>query len=109
MSADQIVKDMTTPKFLWDHPSSIIPENVQEESISFAQDPNEAVNSSHAICVLTEWDEFKTYDYEELYSTMMKPAFIFDGRNILDHDKLRKIGFIVYAMGKPLDPFLVKS
>ena len=56
--------------------------------------------------MLTEWDEFKTLDYERIYAKMMKPAFIFDGRNILDHARLRAIGFIVYALGKPLDPFL---
>ena len=39
----------------------------------------------------------------------MKPAFVFDGRNILDHEKLRSIGFIVYALGKPLDPFMQKN
>ncbi len=69
----------------------------------------ECVRNAHAICVLTEWDEFKGYDYQALYDTMVKPAFIFDGRNILDHDKLRAIGFIVYALGKPLDPFLQKG
>jgi UDPglucose 6-dehydrogenase len=42
----------------------------------------------------------------QIYDTMTKPAFIFDGRNILDHAKLREIGFIVYAIGKPLDPFM---
>jgi UDPglucose 6-dehydrogenase len=40
---------------------------------------------------------------------MTKPAFIFDGRNILDHAKLREMGFVVYALGKPLDPFLRKE
>jgi len=44
-----------------------------------------------------------------MYAKMQKPAFVFDGRNILDHAKLRNIGFIVYALGKPLDPFLVKA
>jgi UDPglucose 6-dehydrogenase len=43
-----------------------------------------------------------------MYEQMCKPAFVFDGRNILDHEKLREIGFIVYALGKPLDPFLQK-
>jgi hypothetical protein len=41
--------------------------------------------------------------------SMTKPAFIFDGRNILDHAKLREMGFVVYALGKPLDPFLRKD
>ena len=72
-----------------------------EEAITTAQDPMEAVDGAHAIAVLTEWDEFKTYDYQAIYDRMSKPAFIFDGRNLLDHDALRNIGFEVYAIGKP--------
>ena len=59
--------------------------------------------------MLTEWDEFKKYDFEKIYASMMKPAFVFDGRNILDHAALRKVGYIVYALGKPLDPFMQKN
>jgi len=50
--------------------------------------------------VLTEWDEFKTLDFERVHATMPKPAFIFDGRNILDLAKLRAIGFTAYGIGK---------
>lgn len=45
---------------------------------------------------------FQTLDYERIYDNMMKPAYIFDGRKILDHDKLQKIGFIVQTIGKKL-------
>ena len=45
----------------------------------------DACKGSHALCVLTEWDEFKTLDYAKIYEGMVKPAFVFDGRNILDH------------------------
>merc|ERR1711907_595511 len=62
--------------------------------------PLDAARGAHAIAVMTEWDEFKTYDYEELFSVMQKPAFIFAGRNILDHSKLREIGFEVYVIGQ---------
>jgi len=61
----------------------------------------EAATGAHAIAVMTEWDEFATLDYEAVYQVMSKPAFIFDGRNILPHRKLREIGFEVYAIGKP--------
>ncbi len=70
---------------------------------------HQACSGAHAICVLTEWDEFKNLDYTRVYSSMVKPAFIFDGRNVLDHAHLRELGFIVYALGKPIDPFLRKS
>ena len=72
-------------------------------------DPYACAAGAHAICVLTEWDEFKSYDYQKMFDAMPKPAFIFDGRNILDHAKLREIGFVVYALGKPLEPFLQKN
>jgi UDPglucose 6-dehydrogenase len=61
----------------------------------------EAATGAHAIALLTEWDEFTQYDYKQIYEVMSKPAFIFDGRNILPHDDLRAIGFEVYAIGKP--------
>lgn len=66
----------------------------------------QACAGSHALCVITEWDEFASLDYERIYDSMSKPAFIFDGRNVLDHERLRSYGFIVYALGKPLEEFL---
>jgi len=74
-----------------------------DEAITTSTDAYSAADGSHAIAVMTEWDEFKTLDYEKIYKSMAKPAFIFDGRNILDHNKLRDIGFEVHAIGKP-DP-----
>jgi UDPglucose 6-dehydrogenase len=63
-------------------------------------DYNEALNNSHAIAVLTEWDEFTTYDWNSIYQNMYKPAFVFDGRNILDANALNKIGFQFKGIGK---------
>jgi len=64
------------------------------------KDYNEALNNSHAIAILTEWDEFITYDWNSIYQNMYKPAFVFDGRNILDADVLNKIGFQFKGIGK---------
>jgi len=72
-----------------------------EESITTSDDPYKACEGAHAFATLTEWDEFKDLDYQRIFDSMAKPAFAFDGRNILDHDKLRQIGFEVYAIGKP--------
>lgn len=55
---------------------------------------------SHAIAVLTEWDEFKNYNWKNIYKEMYKPAFLFDGRNILCAEELRKIGFEYHQIGK---------
>ena len=121
--------------------------------VSYCSGAYEAAKGAHALVVLTEWDEFKTLDFEKIYADMVKPAFCFDGRNILPHvrytgrtvltqrctstngygdresefwvligsrtvhrhadacvavlqAKLREIGFITYALGKPLDPFI---
>lgn len=62
-------------------------------------DPYIALKGADAIAVLTEWDEFKTYDWNKIYHNMKKPAFIFDGRNILDRESLEKIGFIYRGIG----------
>ena len=64
------------------------------------EDPYEACKDSHAIAVLTEWDEFKTLDYDRIFESMEKPAFIFDGRNILDREALRSIGFQIRGIGR---------
>mmetsp|Transcript_103237 Transcript_103237/g.296450 ORF Transcript_103237/g.296450 Transcript_103237/m.296450 type:complete len:98 (+) Transcript_103237:2-295(+) len=73
-----------------------------EDNLITSPDPYTAAEGSHAIAILTEWDEFKTLDYKRIYDSMSKPAFLFDGRNILDHAALREIGFEVYAIGKPV-------
>jgi UDPglucose 6-dehydrogenase len=79
------------------------------KSITCCKTHTESLTGAHAVCIMTEWDEFKTYDWEAIYGVMQKPAFVFDGRLILDHQKLKDIGFIVYALGKPLDPFLCSA
>jgi len=62
--------------------------------------PYTAANGAHAIVVMTEWDEFQTLDYAKLYANMAKPAYLFDGRNNLNHDALKSFGFEVFSIGK---------
>ena len=62
------------------------------------------MHGAHAVVVLTEWDEFSRLDFARVYGSMQKPAFVFDGRNILDHAALRQIGFHVYGVGALLCP-----
>lgn len=69
--------------------------------ISFMEDPYKAADEAHAIAIMTEWEIFKNLDFQKIYKSMVKPAFIFDGRNIVDHQKLYEIGFNVYPLGKP--------
>lgn len=84
-------------------------EQIRSDVLGTATDPNlvvvktalEACNGAHAVAVLTEWDEFKDLDFQRIHEGMLKPAFLFDGRNILPHAKLKEIGFRVFAIGKP--------
>jgi UDPglucose 6-dehydrogenase len=71
------------------------------DGVIFEPDPYVAAQGAHAIAVMTEWPNFAELDYPAIYKTMVHPAFVFDGRNILDHKKLYEIGFNVYAIGKP--------
>lgn len=70
-----------------------------ENSIMSFENPYEACKNAHAIAVLTEWDEFVQYDWQKIYDSMQKPAFVFDGRNILNRPVLEKIGFVYQAIG----------
>jgi UDPglucose 6-dehydrogenase len=68
--------------------------------ISYYRDYLDCVKGVHAVAILTEWNCFKDYDYEKIFSLMEKPPFIFDGRNIVDRKKLFRIGFNVSSIGK---------
>lgn len=72
-----------------------------EGNISYVEDPYKAAADCDAIAVMTEWDLYAGLDFDRVYDSMVKPAFIFDGRNILDHKGLFKIGFNVFPIGKP--------
>lgn len=71
-----------------------------EKGINSVSSPYTAAENAHAIAILTEWDEFKTYDWKKIYNHMKKPAFLFDGRNILDAQEMKSIGFEYYAIGQ---------
>ncbi len=72
-----------------------------EEKVDFIEDPYQAAEGAHGIALITEWSLYKELDYQKIFDTMEKPAFIFDGRNHLDHQPLYEIGFNVYPVGKP--------
>lgn len=74
--------------------------NENARSLICSSDYISASKSSHAIAILTEWDEFVNYDWIEIHKNMISPQKIFDGRNILDRDKLKSIGFQVFSIGK---------
>ena len=68
--------------------------------VEFCKSAYEASENSHAIVLLTHWDEFTKLDYEKIKKTMASPAWIFDGRNCLNHRLLLDLGYLVHAVGK---------
>ncbi|WP_149277104.1 nucleotide sugar dehydrogenase [Pareuzebyella sediminis] len=68
--------------------------------LKIATNPIEATKDAHAIAILTEWEEFKTYDWSEIYDKMLKPAFVFDGRRLLFKDEMEQKGFQYYKIGQ---------
>lgn len=72
----------------------------ESERLTIAASAYEAAQGAHAIAVVTEWDEFNTLDYAKIFEAMVKPAWIFDGRNILDLAALRTLGFRTYGVGR---------
>lgn len=73
--------------------------DIPNKRIKLVQDPYEAAEGAHAIAVMTEWNVYRELDYARIYASMQKPAFIFDGRNILPHQALHEIGFHVHPIG----------
>ncbi len=71
-----------------------------KDQIQFEPDPYAAAKGAHAVAILTEWRQYQALDYSKIFKDMVKPAFLFDGRNLLDHKALFGIGFNVYSIGK---------
>ncbi|MDG1872610.1 MAG: UDP-glucose 6-dehydrogenase [Mariniblastus sp.] len=74
--------------------------NLIDNNVRIAHSAEEAAQNAHAIALMTEWEEFTKVDFEQIYTSMKKPAFLFDGRNLLDRDMLMDIGFEVHSIGK---------
>ncbi|XP_030068983.1 UDP-glucose 6-dehydrogenase [Microcaecilia unicolor] len=95
---EQILHDLCHPCLSYDDKDKVL------HLITISSDPYKACENTHAIVICTEWDIFKTLDYERIYKGMQKPAFIFDGRRILNHthDYLQQLGFQVETIGKKI-------
>ena len=72
-----------------------------KENLELLESPYEAAQGAHALAIMTEWELYRSLDWKKIYDSMEKPAFVFDGRNLLDHERLFKIGFNVYPLGRP--------
>ncbi|WP_140937954.1 nucleotide sugar dehydrogenase [Sphingobacterium lumbrici] len=68
--------------------------------VKVVNSPYQACEQAHAIAILTEWDEFKAYNWQQIYDKVFKPAFLFDGRGVLDGQQLMMQGFTIYGIGR---------
>ena len=71
-----------------------------EPAVTCCDSAEDACEEAHALAILTEWDAFRELDYAAIYDSMVKPAFVFDGRNLLDLEALQEIGFQAFGIGK---------
>ncbi|PVH25581.1 nucleotide sugar dehydrogenase [Sphingobacterium corticibacter] len=92
VTAEQIYKDL-------DYLGTRSPED-NRRLVRVVNDPYEALSGAHAAAVLTEWDEFKTYDWTRIKEDMKRPSFVFDGRKLLNRLELETLGFAYYAIGE---------
>src|SRR5690606_35963456 len=92
VGAEQIYADL-------DYLNTRAPEE-NRRLVTVVNDPYKAVEKAHAIAILTEWDEIKSYNWTHIKENMMKPAFVFDGRKLLVMNKLTNLGFQYYAIGE---------
>lgn len=92
VTAEQIYADL-------DYLGTRSPED-NRRLVTVVSDPYEALAATHALAVLTEWDEFKAFDWARIKDAMVKPSFVFDGRKLLDKSKLETLGFEYYAIGE---------
>ncbi len=97
VSKEQIVKDL---EYLLDQQGAATSKSAFLARVTVHTEPYKAMEEAHAVAILTEWDEFKSYDWERIYNDMKKPAFVFDGRALLNREKLTNLGFKLYTIGR---------
>ena len=100
VSREQILADLRYAMSDFNGHLSPVDEKLIQQNVVTAADAYSVAKGSHAIAVMTEWDEFTSLDFERVYQSMPKPAFVFDGRNIMDKSRLSEIGFEVHCVGR---------
>lgn len=95
----QILDELTASFRNGDSEVSPAAERLIAENVEIVDDLETASRNAHAIAVLTEWDQFVHADFEKIHSLMKKPAFIFDGRNVLKAIDLKRYGFEYHGIG----------
>jgi UDPglucose 6-dehydrogenase len=71
----------------------------EREDLALCESPESALAGADALVVITEWNLFRSPDFEQIRSTLKAPV-IFDGRNLYDPAFLAKQGFTYYSIGR---------
>lgn len=98
--AEQATVSVYDPKVPADEIHKDVSGSGENKRLTVAKDAYEACAGAHAVAVVTEWDEFKALDFKRIHASMPQPAWVFDGRNILDLEALRKLGFKAAGIGR---------
>ena len=82
-----------------DHARKTLP-----DAVRYCESPYEAAGGADAVALVTEWNEFKFLNLERLRGVMRRPV-VFDGRNLWEPERMRRLGFEYYSIGrKPVLP-----
>jgi UDPglucose 6-dehydrogenase len=71
-----------------------------DKHIEYCAQMYDALRGAHALVICTEWQEFRSPDFERMKSLLAHPA-IFDGRNLYDLDWMRQSGMAYFSIGRP--------
>ena len=77
-----------------DKAKSVLPE------ITYCSNPYEAAEGADAIVIVTEWDEFRQVNWDQLRSVVERPLVV-DGRNMFDETEVTRHGFQYVSVGRP--------
>ena len=75
--------------------------NLIGDKISYAESQYECLENADALIIATEWNEFRTPDFEKLASSLKEPV-VFDGRNVFDSKTMQEKGFYYECIGRPV-------
>lgn len=98
LAEEQVKLAITDPKALINAKRDLA--DLGSRAIEYVADPYRAAKGADAVVVMTDWREYAALDWAKIYKSMRKPALVFDTRNFLAVDNLRRIGFKVLSVGK---------
>ncbi|HMO17058.1 MAG TPA: UDP-glucose/GDP-mannose dehydrogenase family protein [Oligoflexia bacterium] len=69
--------------------------------VEFSKSAYEALDGADALLIVTEWNEFRRPNFGKM-TQMLNAPVIFDGRNLFEPQKMARLGFTYYSIGRPV-------